>query len=179
MATIYAILIASTIYGQTDVRILIYFPVYVAALLFGRKIDLFSLEAWSGKGMLLSVVIWATAIVACVKSSSPIYLQLIVSALAIVPLYYLGTFLNQWKCLKKLLTNLGYASMCAYLFHRQFYGVAKAIIGDFKFTTAYLLVLPLLLVCSYAIQKIYDVVSKNIVKGSDTYEIGNSIDKRT
>ncbi len=127
----------------------------------------------------MSVVIWVTAIALCVKSGSPIYLQLIVSVLAIVPLYYFGAFLNQWQCLRKLFINLGYASMCAYLFHRQFYGVAKAIIGNFTFTIAYLLVLPLLLISSYAIQKVYDIVSTNIIKGSDTYETGNSIDKRT
>ena len=164
LISIYLLLIIGVLYGQTDIRILIYFPVYVVGLLIGKKITFFTSEVWSGKGMLLSLLVWVASIIICVRCNSLICFQLLVAMTAIVPLYYVGVFLNRWEYAGKLLTKISYASMCAYLFHRQFYGVTRVALGDFTFVTAYLIIVPLLLIASYTIQKIYDTALLIITK---------------
>lgn len=157
LVSLYFLLIISVCYGQTDTRVLIYFPIYMGGL-FGKRFKVFLTETCSGIKALFSTLAWGISIIICVKYESPPYLQLVVAALAIAPLYYVGTFLKRWNNLRKLFLKLGYASMCAYLFHRQFYSVLKVLIGDFTFITAYLFAFPILLIISYAIQKIYDAI---------------------
>lgn len=166
---IYSILIFSVQYGEADPRILIYFPIYGGALIFHDYLKRFFSGHWSGLGMLLSMGLCIASIVLCVKLGSSISLQLIVAVLSIVPLYYCGALLNKNQYIRKLSLLIGYASMCSYLFHRQFYGLMKAIIGDFSYAVAYCVVLPLMVVLGFCIQKTYDYcISKLLKRGVRT-----------
>lgn len=134
----------------------------MGALLVGKRFRVFSFETWSGIRIVFSTVALEISIIICVKCGNPIWLQLVVAVLAIVPLYYIGTFLKRWENIKKLFLRLGYASMCAYLFHRQFYSVVQTLIGKFTFIDAYLFAFQILLITSYVIRKIYDIVLSNM-----------------
>lgn len=61
----------------------------------------------------------------------------------------------------RLLEKISYASMCAYLFHRQIYGVFSKLFGSFSFVEAVVSFFCVLIIC-YGIQLLYDWFLKKI-----------------
>lgn len=56
----------------------------------------------------------------------------------------------------RVLEFLSYSSMCAYLFHRPIYACLYKIHGPFNLITAYVICIPIVVILSYLVQKIYD-----------------------
>ena len=62
-----------------------------------------------------------------------------------------------------LLNKIGYSSMCAYLFHRQIYGLLSRLFGNFSFIEAIIAFAIVIIACFY-IQTAYDFLCKKIIK---------------
>ena len=76
----------------------------------------------------------------------------------------IGKLCQRNKYIDKVLCKISYASMVAYLFHRQFLGVVQILFGRYSLSFAYIIVLPILIIGSYFVQYYYDkVVAKLII----------------
>lgn len=73
----------------------------------------------------------------------------------LVFLFEIGKLLEKIKILSIVFDKLSYASMVAYLFHRQYFGLF-VFLNLINILSAYLLILPSLFVISYFVQFGYD-----------------------
>lgn len=67
-----------------------------------------------------------------------------------------GKIISKCKKISKVLYLVSYSSMCAYLFHREFYGIFFNYAGSVPVWFAYCVLVPVLIVLAYWAQKMYD-----------------------
>ncbi len=162
---IYVLLYASTRYLSGDQRMLMYYPVYVASLVAGRKYrDFFLRSETDIKQVVSAVVAFA---VACM-----LYEMVgkgLVTILAGLLVAFSGAWLLLQVCrliscpwVERIATVLSYASLVIYLFHSQMFWVCELIFGKFSFLIAYGVVLPLLFLGSWLVQKAYDYLLRRV-----------------
>lgn len=156
---IYLVIIIIKSLLKGDNRILIYFPVYFFGLLKSENKNI-SKNFDAGKfitnivGMTISVFIGA-------KIGFLVVLQLIQAFLGSVCIFEISKLVtNNYS--KKIWETIGYASMCIYLFHRQFMGSIEIIFGDLPAVTFYVIVIPTCIGFSYCCQRIYDIIIQRI-----------------
>lgn len=136
-----------------DDRILIYCPIYCMGLLKanGRKIS----EKVNFCILLMGVVVFM-----CLHYFSEIHLLLnILTSLACVCIVLeIGKLCKNHEQLTKILSWISYTSMCAFFFHRQIIRVFYKYIGAFPIWMALIVVLPVVIIMSYYIQKAYNSI---------------------
>ena len=148
-----------------DERVLIYYPFYVLGLLnikenfikdnFKWYVLLISFICFLGYSFLSYYLI----------SYDIVFInEYALSFFGVIMIIELGKLLYKAAFLCNFLTYVSYASMAAYLFHRQLFFATRLLIGDFKIWVAYLLVLPFLLIASFWLQKAYDFFIKKSSK---------------
>lgn len=91
-----------------------------------------------------------------------VLLKVALSAFCVVIIIEVGKIISSSCLFTKLLSYISYASMVAYLFHRQIFGVFQFIFGEFNVFMAYGIVLPITLLCSYFVQYSYDCIIKKL-----------------
>lgn len=162
-AMVYGIFLFLTVtqISSVDERLYYLFPVYCAGLVIGRK------KMADEKCRPLFLVLGLSAFIGL---SSLFHIGEMKLGVAIV--YTLGVivvfvvFIMEFGKLftgrmEKILEKVSYASMCAYLFHRQIYGVLAKFLGDFSVVEAVVSFLCVMVICYY-IQLIYDWARKKV-----------------
>ncbi len=154
-----------TWFFNVDDRLIYYFPFYVGGLLLGKEKFDFARIKWRLcisaaviAILLCAMLVWLDSLTYPISTivEYPLIwgycLSFVVFLIPVVRFY--PTILN--KCL----SLIAYASMCMYLFHRQFYAVAMDYMGNIPVWVAYCLLLPVLFCISYGVQSLYDLVVK-------------------
>lgn len=160
IASIYVLLILGAYSGSTDKRILIYYPIYFIMFLFkDPKEILRRIKKISFVGT-IGVYLWVIFSVIWLAKYEGIIAQLYVGTLLIIAIILLAISLSKLTFLDVVWKKMSYASMCAYLFHRQFYGVVKYLMGPFNLICSFAVILPLLFLSCYFCQEIYDNILK-------------------
>ena len=70
----------------------------------------------------------------------------------------LSKILSRNKPVTKIIDFLAYSSMCAYLFHRAVFSFFQICFGNVHQIIAWMLILPLLFLFSFIVQKVYDII---------------------
>lgn len=158
---IYFFLLLTNIIYQTDSRVILYFPVYSAALFCSSKVNLnekFNVKIFSIALVGGIMAVWFNIVV--ITNYITQLVPAVCIAIVIIEVSKIGTSIVT----EQLVNWISYASMCAYLFHRQFFGVVKFFFGDIPSIFAYCVFLPLFLVGCYWCQKIYDFIMDLITR---------------
>ena len=150
---LYIALLVSYLYGETEERVILYFPVYCLGLLCSGK-KIFS-EKFQWKAFVVGVLGAVVSTYLIVKIGENPFIQLLPA------LTYGGVIIEVGKLLTTRKSTvffswIAYASMCAYLFHRQYFEVITVTFGRISWLVAECVMFPLLLVGSYGVQKGYD-----------------------
>lgn len=150
---------------SVDERLLFMFPVYTMGLYVGIATNneiTFSI---------LRLVVCAGAFVVLAFFSDNVWAQHILIKIVyieIMMMVFIDFLLQVGKgtpsVFARLLKEISYSSFCAYLFHRQIYGVMSKILGTFSIIEAVISFL-LVIVVSYLIQFSYDYLLRLLEKG--------------
>ena len=144
-----------------DDRFFEYYLVYFPTLLFVDKLirskkQLFLIH------IAASVIVLANLIPAVYTFFNRSFLtKAIVASAGAAMVVWLCRLLDRVKLLSTILQWISYASMVAYLFHRQFFGLLEKLYGEFSIWFA-AISLSVLLIVSYFVQKIYDSLMKKL-----------------
>lgn len=156
--------ILSFFINQIDYRVVYLFAFYGAGLLF-QNIELDSKIRIPL--LLIGIVAFVGFSILDLKVSVYIFDYLYKIAF-VVTVFEFGKIIQKSHIISKIFVWISYASMVAYLFHRQYFSCIHKITGNFEIVISYLLYLPLLLVISFFIQRSYDklidIFSKKINK---------------
>lgn len=162
-ATYYKIFTAFIIYialiifynlGVMDKNLLLYFPVYCLALLTPPNIRILK-ESFSMNLFLISFIFSTTCTILCVNVNS--VTMHILTEISICILILEISKLITFPRMQKISSRISYASMCTYLFHRQYFTIIYKIFNCNGSTAfAWLIAMPLLIIICYFIQKSYD-----------------------
>ncbi len=146
------ILLTGVFLGISDERPALYFPLYALALIISGKIKL--REGFSIWVFLVGTVVSVGAVLIDVRAAN-LATDIIVALVLPVPVLELSKLLS-YKKAGVLFGYISYASMCAYLFHRQFFGLILAKFGKVDILIFECILFPAFLVMCYFIQKLYD-----------------------
>ncbi len=158
---IYAVIFAAVVVLKGDDRILLYYPAYCFGLIFGKYAK--SKRSTALIKLVVSAAVTALAVYISELLGNPYYMKLVYGITCAYGMYMLSVLLAG-RFTNRIFYTLSYLSMCAYLFHRLFYGTVAVLHGRFNILLAYFAVLPCLLVLSYAVQYCYDAVVKALFK---------------
>lgn len=145
-----------------DGRVALFFPFYAAGLMCSNCLKTVN-DKFNFKYLIVSMFCFFLFVYINSKSINIFwkYLYQISFLVLIIEIGKLAILKNR---LKKILIFISYASMSAYLFHRQFFGVIELFIGKFPVWAAYFIILPILLMISYFIQYVYDLIIYKLLK---------------
>ena len=145
-----------------DKRLFIYLPVYFVALFFGENKSFFYkiISGEKSKLFFVSLISALCCFFNCVLVNDVlIVINLIAYAVtSFVLVIYFSKIITQQKLYDVLFSKISYASMCAYLFHTQFYWVWLLILKRINVLEMYIIILPLLLIISFVLQRYYDKI---------------------
>ena len=147
-----------------DYRNYLYFPFYLLGILKILKPNRMSIWKY--------ILFLTLYIILCLYQSAfgLIYNPILIiceSLIGIILLIGLANFISYFtKRVDSYLALISYSSMAAYLFHRQISGLFKVILPPDIITplTTTLVYVPIIFVCGYFIQKIYDLLINRINK---------------
>jgi peptidoglycan/LPS O-acetylase OafA/YrhL len=174
---VYSICISMKImYGLIDIKMLIYFPLFVLGIL-SYKHQLLDKYVHKTNIVLISVILFIATSMLYLRIDKLHYVMpVLFMTLSLPSLLIIGEFLSS-VISEYIYVPLAYASFCMFLFHRVvFISLLKLYTPNNDiYITIYLSAfgIPLTFMCSYIIQKQYDGISKMIsnsllrIKGSD------------
>ena len=157
---IYLVLFLSKEYLYMDNRILLYFPVYILGL-FVKDFneDFYRNYHW----MLLYCLSFFLGFCLYIKYRKNYLVNSIIAFGAPFFILLVSYFISQKMLfLNEIFHKIGYASMCMYLFHRQFFYFMERIQNYLNLIFTYIVLILSLFVFSYSIQYLYDYVVKRI-----------------
>lgn len=142
---------------RVDNRFLALYLIYFCTLLFYDRISLTRRQTVAAG--VAALIITAGS---CIPYVNQIVLRwfplrAILAAAGTVLLIWAGKQLDRIAPVSRLLQWISYASMTAYLFHRQFFGLAEKLFGKFSVPLALLLLIALL-VLAWVTQRLYDML---------------------
>jgi len=139
-------------FNYADERFILYYPIYALGI-FCHSLTL--PEKFNIKTMLALALFMAFSL--CMYQINPEHIIVKwLSEISVTMLIIEISKLITVKCTYKFFSIISYASLCAYLFHRQFFYVVNRLFGDVPLIIMYLLILPTFLLVSWWIQKMYD-----------------------
>lgn len=154
---LYIALLLSYLYGETEERVILYFPVYCLGLLCSGK-KIFS-EKFQWKTFVAGMIGAAVSTYLIAKVGENPFIQLLPALSYGIMIIELGKLLT-FRKMKEVFAWIAYVSMCAYLFHSQYFEIITVILGRTSWLVAECIMLPLFLAGCYWIQKCYDIVIK-------------------
>lgn len=160
------ILIKVTNIRFVDERLLILFPTYSMGLMINKEKIV---ESFKCNYIRFFLGLIAFCVMSVAEFKGVVILSGTVTKIAYtisVVILFIVFIMEAGKCFKgiteKILSRISYSSMCAYLFHRQIYGVISKMFGNFSVLIALISFISVIII-SFYIQKIYDLLSKKIV----------------
>lgn len=153
-AGIAVLLYIGNLYIKTDIRVLIYFTIYFIGLFAGHYHGkLTKQRRWLLAGLL---ILLAAGTVLLYSKVGFIWSTKVLWAIVSVPLVLAVAKLITNRYTDRVFRFVSYASMVVYLFHSQTYLALEFLFGKFNPFVAYLLIVPVLVIACYWVQKIYD-----------------------
>lgn len=150
--------------GLVDERLYLLFPIYCIGLL-TEKEKILDNKCRYGQ-LLLGVIVFIIISFIETKYVQPDFIVNIVCTI-FVEIMFLVFIMELGKIFKgdieQWLSKIGYSSMCAYLFHRQIYGLLSRLFGSFSLIEAIIAFGIVIIACFY-IQMAYDFLCKKIIK---------------
>lgn len=153
------LLLLETVFGS-DSRNCLYFPFYVFGILRVFRPEKIKISIYLLSVILFCIICSYQAINGIIDSTYFIIGESVFGIIWLLGLSHL-VFLHTGK-LNNYLAWIGYASMSAYLFHRQICGLFKVVLPtNFvnPWTTTFIYI-PVIFICGYSIQKLYDSIIK-------------------
>lgn len=146
-----------------DNRSLKYFPIYAAALIFGDKIKQHQVN-WKELFFWFLGFLAVSMVVPHTESIRP-FLEFIETVFFVGFLYTVSKMLEHAKIphIYHLIYFISTASMCMYLFHRQFYYFVQKLFGVFDIAISVVSVI-ILTVVSYEIQMLYNRIMRPVTR---------------
>ena len=157
---LYAFLVFTNAFFETDERVLLYFPIYCIALIKPGSIDIKS--RFSLRRCLFALIGGAIATLVNVLWQSNYCTKLVPIIFGAVCIIEISKLFTMNKT-ENLFRKISFVSMCAYLFHRQFFGAVQFVFGKIPAPIAYCIVLPIFLICCYCVQMGYDIIVNRFV----------------
>ena len=162
---LYVVLLFTYIYGETEERVILYFPIYCLGLLCYNRENLW-VEKFRYKGFVVGVVgvvVSSWLIVRVGENPFANLLPALTWGIVIIELSKLLTTYNSG-----ILETIAYTSMCGYLFHRQYFEIIYVTFGRVQLFIADCIMLPLFLIGCLGIQKVYDNILIYLTKRKET-----------
>ncbi|MBR4235944.1 MAG: acyltransferase [Clostridia bacterium] len=146
-----------------DDRILVYWPVYnMGGIVASKKRLLLKIKKL--RFILIPTVLMLIGIIFFDYYS--IIKDTLLAALGVPIVLFVAIQLEKVLYLGSVLTKVSYASFVAYLFHRQYFAALHGLLGKISLTCALFVWVPILLLISYYVQKVYDVVIHKLLEVS-------------
>lgn len=142
---------------HSDERIILYFPVYCAALICSGSIKINT--KYRFKVFIMAILCSTVSIGICVQFPKLFIIKYFIEISVLIVVAEISKLITTQRT-EKIFGVLSYSSMCAYLFHRQFYGALQILFGNFTWWCTYLIVVPLFLLISFLLQTCYDKVRR-------------------
>lgn len=146
--------------GLVDERLYMLFPIYCIGLLTGKEKILNSncryVRLLFGVIIFIGINYVETKYVQTDFIIKIMYTILVETAFVMFIMEFGKIFKGN---IERCLSKVGYSSMCAYLFHRQFYGLFSKLFGRFSLVEAFMAFGVVIIFCFY-IQKGYDLLCK-------------------
>lgn len=146
---------ALVFWGGADERLGFYFLFYLFGVLFAQK------KLIDNKNNLYSLLV--AIVVFMVVGSVSVYwqmdntfLRMLLAGVLVIILMEIGKVFDKSKRIRRGLYYISYSSMCAYLFHRIILGLIFYYYPDVPVWGVYCILVPILFVLCYYIQRTYD-----------------------
>lgn len=162
--TVYLLFIIGNKFLWFDERLAEYWPFYLIPLLIPQRKDLFSIfhQRWH-YSLTLVICLLVTYLIANSYSMDLGYCIIVSNAAVCFIILSISTLIEKIKPLSKVLCMFSFASMFAYLFHREVYIASTYIVGHYTYIYAALFAI-ILFMLSYWMQYAYEKISKIIFK---------------
>lgn len=153
-----------------DIRFILYFPSFLLSVLLATgKISL-------PKNSYLLYILWFLSLLLSIPQVSAGSVTILLNAplvtlSAMLLFQFFSSFSLQMPSMTKLISFISYSSFCMYLFHRPLYIMMKTVYfpntssGQILYLT--LFCLPLVIIFSYVIQYLYDLIFSYVFKRND------------
>lgn len=152
---LYVVFILTYLCGITEERVVLYFPIYCLGLMNYGKTEVAENFNWKlCFGGIIGAVL-STCLIAKVGENP--FVQLLPALTYGVVIIELGKLFTKRKSVT-IFSWIAYASMCAYLFHRQYFKIIMWKVGRISVFIEDFVMLPLFLVGCYGVQKCYDTI---------------------
>lgn len=142
---------------NADNRLAFYFPFYFFGIIFKTKFDIS--EKANIRLLVVSIAAHlSSGVITVFYGIDDKLFDLFTAAVLIVALFEIGKICNEVEIVTKFLGFISYGSMCAFLFHRVLLGCFYCFFKNTSVCFAYCVLLPVLFVASYMLQKLYNQV---------------------
>lgn len=149
-------------FHSLDTRIYFYFPVYYSGIIAGKLGFEIKTKYWY---IILFLYLLFFVIVHYYGLGYAILISKIIGIYILLLLSKIISSISNNK-LNNLVTKVGYASLCVYLFHRPFYHLGLIFVQFSSPLTIllylWLIVLPITIICCYFVQKVYDSIVNKV-----------------
>lgn len=136
-----------------DSRIFLYFPVYCWGVMSQKQCK--PSDECSYKILLGSLFGSLAGTIGCARMDNIFIIYYFVEFFFVLAIIEFSKLIST-RCTERIFYFISYSSMCAYLFHRHYFGALDIIFGSFSYFAAYILFFPSLIVLSYFLQYLYD-----------------------
>lgn len=148
-------------FGRADSRMLILFPFYVLGMVTPENL----VKAKKVHPSVLLAALLCLTMMSALSVFMYRYISILICSFLIVVISIeSGKILGKSAIISNLMSFISYGSMCAYLFHRQIYGVFHTVIGDFPLLFAIGVALPIVICISFYLQKAYNALLKLFIR---------------
>ena len=168
LVLIYCMITGFILLFDGDLRVLVFYPSYCVGLLLSQdtKSSISSGRIFENKRFpvyaLIDVIVLVVSVALYAENYDSVYWMLyrIPISLASIGFVIIIAKMISFRCTQRVIMLGSYISMCVYLFHSQFFWIAELIFGKMTYAQAYLIILPLLFVTCWMIQRLYDTFSR-------------------
>lgn len=147
------------ILGNADKRLVFYFVFYLMGIFVGNRKK--ANQRVNIGGMLFALIVLLGMKV--IRQFGGEHLaEVVVACVMLIIIIEIGKVCSLDRNVSKVLYYISYSSFCMYLFHREFFGIIFLLFGSISEWVAYFVLLPILIMLSYYIQKGYDRIVDNL-----------------
>lgn len=156
-------LILSLFFGA-DNRMAIYFPFYSIGLLFGSQMVKYVLTKRNiifSLSLILLIVLYYFNMMFISNDYLYILYHYLVGFWGIISIVSISNYIEKtmWKRILPIFSLISYASMMAYMFHREIYGIIKMFVFPDNFPMWFIpIAIIIVFLISYYMQKAYDII---------------------
>lgn len=156
----YVLFIFGSKYSFVDIRLADNWPFYAIAFLFPSKIDI--LCFFEKRYHILVTLVLISIAAYLISKEVSLSSSLLTSTSVCIIILSISSIFSKLSILSKAFGFVSFASMFAYLFHREVYIIAQMVLSEFSYIEI-ILIITILFLVSYYLQKFYKQLSKSIL----------------